>query len=150
MDEEDDCDSDYDARSGCSSPRCVTPPVAGDAASIEKPAKKGWFSSFTTAAPKKAAVPASASSEPTVEVAKEAESELPLAERLLGNGVRPPHRMDFQLQPALTDKSYWSVLKSHFSYWTNADLAVFVANILRAESQSRSNDQDAVEAGDHS
>ncbi|PIO73305.1 DDHD domain protein [Teladorsagia circumcincta] len=136
-----------------SSPRCVTPPVSGDAASIEKPAKKGWFSSFTTAAPKKAAaVPATAPSEPTVEVAKEAESELPLADRLLGNGVRPPHRMDFQLQPALTDKSYWSVLKSHFAYWTNADLAVFVANILRAESQSRSNEQDAdqAQAGDHS
>uniref|UniRef100_A0A7I5E882 DDHD domain-containing protein n=1 Tax=Haemonchus contortus TaxID=6289 RepID=A0A7I5E882_HAECO len=148
LDEEDDCDSDYDAKSGCSSPRCVTPP--GDGASIEKPAKKGWFSSFTTAAPKKAAIPAAASSEPTVEVAKEAESELPLADRLLGSGVRPPHRMDFQLQPALTDKSYWSVLKSHFSYWTNADLAVFVANVLRGEQPTKSQDNGVGQAENHS
>uniref|UniRef100_A0A0N4WST3 DDHD domain-containing protein n=1 Tax=Haemonchus placei TaxID=6290 RepID=A0A0N4WST3_HAEPC len=148
LDEEDDCDSDYDAKSGCSSPRCVTPP--GDGASIEKPAKKGWFSSFTTAAPKKAAIPAAASSEPTVEVAKEAESELPLADRLLGSGVRPPHRMDFQLQPALTDKSYWSVLKSHFSYWTNADLAVFVANVLRGEQPTKSHDNGVGQAENHS
>ncbi|KAK6049969.1 DDHD domain protein [Cooperia oncophora] len=117
MDEEDDCDSDYDAKSG--------------------------------SAPKKAAVPAAAPQEPTVEVAKEAESELPLADRLLGSGVRPPHRMDFQLQPALTDKSYWSVLKSHFAYWTNADLAVFVANLLHTEYQTRGDNDDATEAVDH-
>ncbi|XGW07972.1 hypothetical protein V3C99_010808 [Haemonchus contortus] len=155
LDEEDDCDSDYDAKSGShasapagSSPRSVTPPA--DGASIEKPAKKGWFSSFTTAAPKKAAIPAAAPSEPTVEVAKEAESELPLADRLLGSGVRPPHRMDFQLQPALTDKSYWSVLKSHFSYWTNADLAVFVANVLRGEQPTKSQDNGVGQAENHS
>ena len=37
------------------------------------------------------------------------------------------------LQPAITDKSYWSVLKSHFSYWTNNDLALFIANTLYAK-----------------
>ncbi|EYC13963.1 hypothetical protein Y032_0042g629 [Ancylostoma ceylanicum] len=111
-----------------SSPRSLTPPPAGDAGSVEKPVKKGWFSSFTSA-PKKNAT-AAPNPEPPVEVAKEAESELPLPDRLLGGGTRPPHRMDFQLQPALTDKSYWSVLKSHFSYWTNADLALFIANTL--------------------
>ncbi|WKX96818.1 hypothetical protein Q1695_012899 [Nippostrongylus brasiliensis] len=140
FDEEDECDSDFDAKSGCSSPRCVTPPMALDVASIEKPAKKGWFSSFTAAPKKTAAVPAAASTEPAVEVAKEAEPELPLAERLLGNGVRPPHRIDYQIQPALTDKSYWSVLKSHFAYWTNADLALFVANMLHAEYRQNSKD----------
>lgn len=58
----------------------MTPPPTGDGttASVEKPAKKGWFSSFTTA-PKKtsaAAVPATASNEPTVEMGKEAEVSL--------------------------------------------------------------------------
>lgn len=133
MDEEDECDSDFDARSGCSSPRCLTPPLAGDVIpTTEKPVKKGWFSSFTSAPKKTTSSPAV--SEHPVELAKEAESELPLPDRLLGGGVRPPHRIDFQLQPALTDKSYWSVLKSHFSYWTNSDLALFVANILHSES----------------
>ncbi|VDM59435.1 unnamed protein product [Angiostrongylus costaricensis] len=132
LDEEDECDSDFDAKSGGSSPRCLTPPLAGDGISVEKPARKGWFSSFTSA-PKKFA-PSATVPEVPVEMAKEAESELPLPERLLGGGVRPPHRIDFQLQPALTDKSYWSVLKSHFSYWTNSDLALFVANILHFES----------------
>ncbi|VDL77023.1 unnamed protein product [Nippostrongylus brasiliensis] len=107
FDEEDECDSDFDAKS--SSPRCVTPPMALDVASIEKPAKKGWFSSFTAAPKKTAAVPAAASTEPAVE-------------------------------PALTDKSYWSVLKSHFAYWTNADLALFVANMLHAEYRQNSKD----------
>ncbi|VDM73072.1 unnamed protein product, partial [Strongylus vulgaris] len=113
-----------------SSPRSLTPPPGGDVPSVEKPAKKGWFS-FTSSAPKKNVIEKAApnNSEP-VEMAKEAESELPLPDRLLGSGTRPPHRLDFQLQPALTDKSYWSVLKSHFSYWTNADLALFMANVL--------------------
>ncbi|KAK6735353.1 hypothetical protein RB195_018513 [Necator americanus] len=132
IDDEDECDSDFDAKSGCSSPRCLTPPPPADSNSVEKPAKKGWFSSFT-AAPKRNVRVASTSELP-VEVAKEAEAELPLPERLLGSGTRPPHRIDFQLQPALTDKSYWSVLKSHFSYWTNADLALFMANVLFAKS----------------
>ncbi|CAJ0606780.1 unnamed protein product [Cylicocyclus nassatus] len=140
--EEDECDSDFDAKSGSqvgvpdgSSPRSLTPPPTSvDAASVEKPAKKGWFS-FTSSAPKKNTTEkvATTSAEAPVELAKEAEMELPLPERLLGSGTRPPHRLDFQLQPALTDKSYWSVLKSHFSYWTNADLALFLANVLFAK-----------------
>ncbi|KJH52048.1 hypothetical protein DICVIV_01749 [Dictyocaulus viviparus] len=115
-----------------SSPRCLTPPIAGDGTSVEKPVKKGWFSSFTSA-PKKSATSTTVSELP-VEFAKEAETDLPLPERLLSGCIRPPHRIDFQLQPALTDKSYWSVLKSHFSYWTNSDLALFVANILHSDS----------------
>uniref|UniRef100_A0A1I7W7C5 DDHD domain-containing protein n=1 Tax=Heterorhabditis bacteriophora TaxID=37862 RepID=A0A1I7W7C5_HETBA len=123
LDEEDECDSteDFDARSGCSSPRSLTPPL-GD--NTEKPVKKGWFS-FTSSSKKN-----TVNHEPPVEIAKEAEPEIPLADRILGNAIRTPHRIDFQLQPGLTEKSYWSVLKSHFCYWTNADLALFIANTL--------------------
>ncbi|CAB3404688.1 unnamed protein product [Caenorhabditis bovis] len=143
IDEEDECDSDEDARSGYSSPRSMTPPpgereaAGGGPAKEPKAVKKGWFS-FGTSNPKKTTSSASlngaanATSPVTdaIEIAKEAEQELPLAERILGSGTRVPHRIDFQLQPALTEKSYWSVLKSHFAYWTNADLALFVANVL--------------------
>uniref|UniRef100_A0A8R1EQU9 DDHD domain-containing protein n=1 Tax=Caenorhabditis japonica TaxID=281687 RepID=A0A8R1EQU9_CAEJA len=38
-----------------------------------------------------------------------------------------------KILPALTEKSYWSVLKSHFAYWTNNDLALFMANVLYSE-----------------
>ncbi|CAD5216486.1 unnamed protein product [Bursaphelenchus xylophilus] len=43
---------------------------------------------------------------------------------------RVPYRIDFQLQTSLTDKSYWSVLKSHFGYWTNYDVTAFLINQL--------------------
>ncbi|EFP08155.1 CRE-IPLA-1 protein [Caenorhabditis remanei] len=141
VDEEDECDSDEDARSGCSSPRSMTPPPPPcdiTAANKEPKAvvKKGWFSfGSSNNNPKKTQSSASlqsvqATSTEHIEVGKEAAEELPLAERILGSGVRVPHRIDFQLQPALTEKSYWSVLKSHFAYWTNADLALFLANVL--------------------
>ncbi|CAD6199751.1 unnamed protein product [Caenorhabditis auriculariae] len=127
IDEEDECDSDDDARSGCSSPRSSSPPPGENGKDAkEAKAKKGWFSFGSTASKKAAAtVP-----EAVVEVAKEAEQELPLPERILGGATRVPHRIDVQLQPALTDKSYWSVFKSHFAYWTNPDLALFIANVL--------------------
>ncbi|CAL2031020.1 unnamed protein product [Caenorhabditis brenneri] len=141
VDEEDECDSEEDARSGCSSPRSMTPPPPVDVATANKEpkavVKKGWFSfGSSNNNPKKTQSSASlassvqATSTEHIEVGKEAEAELPLAERILGSGVRVPHRIDFQLQPALTEKSYWSVLKSHFAYWTNADLALFLANVL--------------------
>uniref|UniRef100_A0A1I7U5K7 DDHD domain-containing protein n=1 Tax=Caenorhabditis tropicalis TaxID=1561998 RepID=A0A1I7U5K7_9PELO len=139
VDEEDECDSEEDARSGCSSPRSMTPPPGEVAAANKEPkavVKKGWFSfGSSNNNPKKTQSSASlgsvqATSTEAIEVGKEAEAELPLAERILGSGVRVPHRIDFQLQPALTEKSYWSVLKSHFAYWTNADLALFLANVL--------------------
>lgn len=140
VDEEDECDSDEDARSGCSSPRSMTPPPPCDVTAVNKEpkavVKKGWFSfGSSNNNPKKTQSSASlasvqATSTEHIEIGKEAEAELPLAERILGSGVRVPHRIDFQLQPALTEKSYWSVLKSHFAYWTNADLALFLANVL--------------------
>ncbi|PAV63267.1 hypothetical protein WR25_21561 isoform A [Diploscapter pachys] len=122
--DEDEFDSeDFDARSGCSSPRSVSPPPGEK----EKVVKKGWFSSTFSSSTKK-----TAQVEAPVEVAKEAETELPLYERILGSATRVPHRIDIQLQPGLTEKSYWSVLKAHFSYWTNADLALFIANCIYA------------------
>ncbi|CAI5443808.1 unnamed protein product [Caenorhabditis angaria] len=148
IDEEDECDSDEDARSGCSSPRSMTPPPPIGERDVKEPkaVKKGWFSfGSSNTNPKKATSSASLngmggassaanlgsnSENQGIEVAKEAEAELPLPERILGSGLRVPHRIDFQLQPALTEKSYWSVLKSHFAYWTNADLALFLANVL--------------------
>ncbi|KHJ77439.1 DDHD domain protein [Oesophagostomum dentatum] len=72
-DEEDECDSDFDAKSGCSSPRSLTPPPGADSGSIEKPAKKGWFSSFTSAPKKNANEKVANNTEPPVEMAKEAE-----------------------------------------------------------------------------
>lgn len=110
FDEEDDCDSDdLDARSGCSSPRSLTPPP-GDrtpaAGNSEKPAKKGWFS-FSSAPPKdkKSQVPV----EPPVEVAKEAESDLPIADQLLGTAARPMYRIDFQVQVSFSYVFLWTV-----------------------------------------
>jgi hypothetical protein len=38
--------------------------------------------------------------------------------------------MIFQVQPWVLDKSYWSMLKSHFSYWANLDVAAFLLNTL--------------------
>uniref|UniRef100_A0A8R1DZ92 DDHD domain-containing protein n=2 Tax=Caenorhabditis japonica TaxID=281687 RepID=A0A8R1DZ92_CAEJA len=110
IDEEDECDSDEDARSGCSSPRSMTPPpyenpAAAAATKETKALKKGWFSfGSSNNNPKKVQSSASlnsgvaATSTESVEVGKEAEAELPLAERILGAAVRVPHRIDFQLQ----------------------------------------------------
>ncbi|GMS84230.1 hypothetical protein PENTCL1PPCAC_6405, partial [Pristionchus entomophagus] len=61
---------------------------------------------------------------------------------------RPQKRIDFNVQPALTDKSYWSVLKSHFSYWTNPDLAMFLVNVIyqqREEALKLAADQQVAE-----
>ena len=52
--------------------------------------------------------------------------EIPVEQRLA-------FRMDFQVQPSLTDKGYWSMLKSHFAYWTNNDITAFILNTLYYE-----------------
>ncbi|CAJ0581594.1 unnamed protein product, partial [Mesorhabditis spiculigera] len=147
MDEE-DSDVDEEVQSACSSPRSISPPnVPNEAAagSLEKPIKKGWFSGWNTSNAKEAAMKAKElkdkaekpREESDVEVAREAheipsEKFSPL-DRLLENvsmDTRPPFRIDYAVQPALTDKSYWSVLKSHFAYWTNTDIALFLVNVL--------------------
>uniref|UniRef100_A0AAF5DQW1 DDHD domain-containing protein n=1 Tax=Strongyloides stercoralis TaxID=6248 RepID=A0AAF5DQW1_STRER len=40
------------------------------------------------------------------------------------------HRIDFQIQPTLTEKGYLGMLRGHFSYWTNPDVVSFIGNIL--------------------
>lgn len=135
LEEEDECESDEEIKSGCSSPRSMTPPPTDrEPPAKDQKAKKGWFSFGASSQKKASAVnlansQGSTSAEP-IEYAKEAEQDLPLPERILGGCVRVPKRIDFQLQPGLTDKSYWSVLKSHFAYWTNADMALFLANTM--------------------
>uniref|UniRef100_A0A0N5A0K5 DDHD domain-containing protein n=1 Tax=Parastrongyloides trichosuri TaxID=131310 RepID=A0A0N5A0K5_PARTI len=42
-------------------------------------------------------------------------------------------RIDYQVQPTLTEKGYLGMLKGHFSYWTNPDVVTFVVNILLQE-----------------
>ncbi|KAK0393926.1 hypothetical protein QR680_000473 [Steinernema hermaphroditum] len=134
FDEEDECDSDDSsntlaARSACSSPRSITPPPS-DETQATATAKKGWWVFGGGSSSQKS------TRQQPIEIAKEAEAEerkLTHAEQLIE--TIPPHlrckyRIDYQLQPALTDKSYWSVLKSHFAYWANPDLVMYVLNHL--------------------
>ena len=50
-------------------------------------------------------------------------------------------RIDFQVQPQLTERSYYSFLRSHFAYWNNADVAAFLVSQLcnRVEEKSEEN-----------
>uniref|UniRef100_A0A183CHZ1 DDHD domain-containing protein n=2 Tax=Globodera pallida TaxID=36090 RepID=A0A183CHZ1_GLOPA len=43
---------------------------------------------------------------------------------------RLPLRLDFQIQPGAVPNGYWAMLRSHFSYWTNMDLAAFILNAI--------------------
>uniref|UniRef100_A0AC35TI67 DDHD domain-containing protein n=1 Tax=Rhabditophanes sp. KR3021 TaxID=114890 RepID=A0AC35TI67_9BILA len=43
------------------------------------------------------------------------------------------NRIDYQVQPSLTDKSYLGLLRGHFSYWTNPDVVAFIANYILTE-----------------
>ncbi|KAL3087315.1 hypothetical protein niasHS_008634 [Heterodera schachtii] len=43
---------------------------------------------------------------------------------------RLPQRIDFQIQPGTVPNGYWAMLRSHFSYWTNMDLAAFLLNAI--------------------
>ncbi|PIC43966.1 hypothetical protein B9Z55_004501 [Caenorhabditis nigoni] len=121
IDEEDECDSEEDDL--YESQKVVV--------------KKGWFSfGSSNNSPKKTQSSAGlqsqgqATSTEQIEVGKEVEAELPLAEKILGSGVRVPHRIDFQLRPAFIEKSYYAVLTTHSAYWSNEDLAMFLANVL--------------------
>nr|CAD2124114.1 unnamed protein product [Meloidogyne enterolobii] len=48
-------------------------------------------------------------------------------------------RLDFQVQPWTLEKSYWSMLRSHFSYWTNPDVAAFLLNTLYPQPENSEN-----------
>ncbi|VDN07388.1 unnamed protein product [Thelazia callipaeda] len=98
-----------------SSPRSLTPPPS------EGDQKKSWWKFGSVRKDKDA-------NDGVVEEVKSSEArkligEIPEEERL-------PYRIDYQLQPQITDRSYWSVLKSHFAYWTNPDVAAFIVNCL--------------------
>lgn len=48
--------------------------------------------------------------------------------------------MDFQIQPQLTERGYYSLLRSHFSYWGSVDLAAFiVAQLYSKEEKANGN-----------
>uniref|UniRef100_A0A914Z016 DDHD domain-containing protein n=1 Tax=Panagrolaimus superbus TaxID=310955 RepID=A0A914Z016_9BILA len=55
---------------------------------------------------------------------------IPPERRLQANIHSEIQRLDFFLQPSLTEKSYWSLLKSHFAYWQSYDLIHFMLNVL--------------------
>ncbi|GMT14426.1 hypothetical protein PFISCL1PPCAC_5723 [Pristionchus fissidentatus] len=152
IDEEDEVDSDDSAsnvRSACSSPRSLSPQREEAGRNTEKTASGGkggggwWFNKEKGVEKKN-----------EVEKAKEAEPEVKMteAEKIISSipeDRRPQKRIDFAVQPALTDKSYWSVLKSHFSYWTNPDLSMFLVNVIykqRDEAAKLAIDQAAAEA----
>nr|CAD2126942.1 unnamed protein product [Meloidogyne enterolobii] len=48
-------------------------------------------------------------------------------------------RLDFQVQPWTLEKSYWSMLRSHFSYWTNPDVAAFLLNTIYPQPENSEN-----------
>uniref|UniRef100_A0AC34QMG2 DDHD domain-containing protein n=1 Tax=Panagrolaimus sp. JU765 TaxID=591449 RepID=A0AC34QMG2_9BILA len=50
--------------------------------------------------------------------------------RLQANLPGQIQRLDFFVQPGVLDKSYISMLNSHFGYWQNYDLIAFIANTL--------------------
>ncbi|VDM45845.1 unnamed protein product [Toxocara canis] len=125
IEEEDECDSDESSalrpNSSCSSPRSLTPPPSEGATGEQR---KSWWK-FGSARKEK---------DSALEIGKEIdELKLSDAEKIIEDippDERLLFRMDYQVQPQITDRSYWSVLKSHFAYWTNADLATFVVNRL--------------------
>ncbi|MFH4979635.1 hypothetical protein AB6A40_006344 [Gnathostoma spinigerum] len=125
IEEEEECESEDESMTvrsngSCSSPRSLTPmpqDVAGDN-------RRSWWRF------------GSSRKEPA-ELAKEVEErKLTETEKLLESipeHQRLTRRLDFQVQPQITERSYWSVLKSHFSYWVNPDIAAFIANQLYSE-----------------
>ena len=46
-------------------------------------------------------------------------------------------RLDFFIQPGVMDKSYISMLKSHFGYWQSYDLIAFIVNALYPQQQEQ-------------
>ncbi|VDO33198.1 unnamed protein product [Brugia timori] len=123
IEEEDECESDDSSAlrpsSPGSSPRSLTPPPSetGDN-------KKSWWKFGSNRKEKEASE--GVFEEVKLNEAQKLVEEIPSEERL-------PYRMDYQIQPQITDRSYWSVLKSHFAYWANPDIAAFIVNCLYRE-----------------
>ncbi|KAM3718320.1 Intracellular phospholipase [Dirofilaria immitis] len=127
IEEEDECESDDSSAlrpsSPGSSPRSLTPPPSetGDN-------KKSWWK-FGSSRKEKEANDVFLE-EVKLNEAQKLIEEIPPEERL-------PYRMDYQIQPQITDRSYWSVLKSHFAYWSNPDIAAFLVNCLYREDKKQ-------------
>ncbi|VDM19555.1 unnamed protein product [Wuchereria bancrofti] len=128
IEEEDECESDDSSAlrpsSPGSSPRSLTPPPSetGDN-------KKSWWKFGSNRKEKEASE--GVFEEVKLNEAQKLIEEIPSEERL-------PYRMDYQVQPQITDRSYWSVLKSHFAYWANPDIAAFIVNCLYREDKKQS------------
>ncbi|VDN55625.1 unnamed protein product [Dracunculus medinensis] len=116
LDDEDECDSDESSiiRPTSSSPRSITPPPLdpGDQ-------RKSWWK--FGGAKKDGSELLKENEEIKMSDTQKIIEEIPLSSRL-------QYRLDYQLQPQITDRSYWSVLKSHSAYWANPDIASFIVN----------------------
>lgn len=157
MDDDDDDDSDgvSSVRTGCSSPRSESPaPPDEDTLTAESIGKEPVTTNLTKAGTstksgswwKFGSGGSDQESKKVEEVAKEAKENgtdlavpPPPPKRVNHSDAlleqipterRVPVRLDYQLQTGAFEKSYWSVIKSHFSYWTNMDLLAFVLNTL--------------------
>lgn len=158
-DDDDDSDGVSSVRTGCSSPRSESPTPADEDTPTAEPAGKETVTGHLTKAGSTTKMGSwwkfgggggsdqESKKESPPEQAKEAKEDgtngiavPPPPPRRVNHSdalleqIQPerrvPVRLDYQVQPALTDKSYWSVIKSHFSYWTNMDLLAFVLNTL--------------------
>lgn len=121
MVEEGDSDSDESPlrpTSSCSSLRSLSPQPHE-----ETEQQKGWWRFGSSKKEKDSA-----------EIGKEADDSLfESVEKVIGSiplEKKLKQRIDFQLQPQLTERSYYSLLRSHFSYWTSLDLAAFIVGQL--------------------
>ncbi|VDK78447.1 unnamed protein product [Onchocerca ochengi] len=127
IEEEDECESDDSSAlrpsSPGSSPRSLTPPPSESGDN-----KKSWWKFGSSRKEKEANE--GFTEEVKLNEAQKLIEEIPPEERL-------PYRMDYQIQPQITDRSYWSVLKSHFAYWSNPDIAAFLVNCLYREDKKQ-------------
>ncbi|CAG9535362.1 unnamed protein product [Cercopithifilaria johnstoni] len=127
MEEEDECESDDSSAlrpsSPGSSPRSLTPPPSESGDN-----KKSWWKFGSSRKEKE--TNEGLFEEVKLNEAQKLIEEIPPEERL-------PYRMDYQVQPQITDRSYWSVFKSHFAYWANPDIAAFLVNCLYREDKKQ-------------
>uniref|UniRef100_A0A1I7VL60 DDHD domain-containing protein n=1 Tax=Loa loa TaxID=7209 RepID=A0A1I7VL60_LOALO len=127
IEEEDECESDDSSAlrpsSPGSSPQSLTPPPSESGDN-----KKSWWKFGSSRREKEASE--GFFEEVKLNEAQKLIEEIAVEERL-------PYRMDYQVQPQITDRSYWSVLKSHFTYWANPDIAAFIVNCLYREDKKQ-------------
>uniref|UniRef100_A0A914V2M7 DDHD domain-containing protein n=1 Tax=Plectus sambesii TaxID=2011161 RepID=A0A914V2M7_9BILA len=113
--------------SGGSSPRSGTP--VSDAPA---PSSKRWWN-FGSKNSEKSLV--ETAKDVVAEGAEIVKKISPLETLLEGitHDLKLERRLDYSLRQGLTEVSYWSVLKSHFTYWTHHDIIMFVLTQLYEE-----------------